>query len=75
MKNKNRFFEVTITKNWIETKLDYQTAESHKAVAERLDKKNKRITNDRFREIETTGEYYRITEVGKGGKALIFEVI
>lgn len=31
--------------------------------------------NERFREIEKTGQYYRITEVCKGGKSLIYEVV
>jgi hypothetical protein len=67
-------FEVTLTENWIETKLDYQLAKSHKEVAEGLPLKSKRIYNPRFREIETTGSYYRITEAHKGGKSFIFEV-
>ena len=75
MTNQNRFFEVTHTKKWIETKLDYQKAGSHKEVAEILSKKSIRVMNERFREIETTGEYYRITEVCKGGKTIIFEII
>lgn len=70
-----RTFEVTHTKKWIETQLDYIVANSHKEVADNLEKKNKRILNPRFREIEKTGEYYRITEVCKGGKSFIFEII
>lgn len=70
-----RFFEVTHTKNWIETQLDYVSAENHRKVADTLNLKSKRVLNDRFNEIERTGEYYRITEEGKGGKAFIFEII
>lgn len=70
-----RTFEVTITKNWIESDLNYVLANSHKEVADKLEKKNKRIMNDRYREIEKTGEYYRITEIGKGGKSFIFEIV
>lgn len=69
-----KFYEVTITKNWIEKKLGYIHANSHKEAAEKLEKKNKRIYNDRFRQIEQTGEYYRITSV-PGNVAFIFEVI
>jgi hypothetical protein len=68
-------FEVTITKKWIELELNYVLANSHKEVAEKLEKKNKRVMNDRYRQIEKTGEYYRITEMGKGGKSLIYEVL
>jgi len=67
-------FEVTYTENWIEQMLDYQVAESHKEVAEKLPLNCKRINNERFREIEQTGKYYRITEICKGGKAFIFEI-
>jgi hypothetical protein len=68
-------FEVSITKKWKESELNYILADSHKDVAKKLEKKNKRVTNDRYRQIEKTGEYYRITEMGKGGKSLIYEVI
>lgn len=71
-----RFFEVTHTKNWIETQLAYVTAETHKKASDTLEKKCKRVFCDRFMEIERCGEYYRITEIGnKGGKAFIFEII
>ena len=67
-------FEITLTKNWIESEPYYVVEESHLAVASKLEHKNKRITNARFREIEKTGTYYRITELGKGGKSFIFEI-
>lgn len=70
-----RFFEITITKNWIEEMVSYQSGENHKQISEKLENKNKRATNNRFREIERTGEYYRITEVCKGGKSFIFEIL
>ena len=44
-------------------------------ITEKLEKKNKRVMNDRYRQIEKTGEYYRITAMGKGGKSFIFEVL
>lgn len=69
-----RSFEVTYTENWVEKMLDYEVANTHKEVSERLPLKSKRVLNPRFREIETTGKYYRITECIKGGKAFIFEV-
>jgi hypothetical protein len=68
-------FEVTITENWVEKMLDYQVSENHKAVADSLPLKSKRVNNDRFREIEKTGKYYRITETCKGGKSFIFEIL
>jgi hypothetical protein len=69
-----KFFEVSITENWIEKMLDYENGKDHKEVAEKLPLNCKRVFNERYREIETTGKYYRITEVGKGGKAMIFEI-
>ena len=71
---KQRFFAVTYTKNWIEKQMDFVQAENHEAAAKTLPKKSKRVFNDRFREIEKTGEYYRITENKKSGKAFIFEI-
>lgn len=68
-------FKVTYTENWVEKMLDYQVAENHKAVANTLPFKSIRVKNDRFREIEKTGKYYRITENCKGGKSFIFEII
>ena len=70
-----RTFEVTHTKKWIESGLHFVLADSHKDVAKKLEKKNKRVMNDRYRQIETTGEYYRITEMRKSGKSLIYEII
>lgn len=70
-----RTFEVTITENWIEKMLDYQVSDSHKTVANKLPLNCKRVDNARFREIEKTGKYYRITEQCKGGKSFIFEII
>lgn len=69
-----RFFAVEYYKNWIDTPLDFQHGVSHSDIAERLPLKNFRILNPRFREIEQTGEYYRITEQCKNGKAFIFEI-
>ncbi len=67
-------FEVSITENWIEKMLDYQTGLTHLEIANTLPLRNKRIFNERFREIEKTGKYYRITEMSKGGKSFIFEI-
>jgi len=69
-----RFFGVTETLNWREKQHDYRHGASHKDVAESLPLPCKRITNDRFREIETTGHYYRISEARKGGASFIFEI-
>jgi hypothetical protein len=71
----SRLVEVTITENWIEKIWEYMTSENHKDVASKLPLKSVRIFNPRFREIETTGRYYRITENKKGGKSFIFEII
>lgn len=75
MENKKRFFGWTMTDNWRETNGEYLAAASHKDVAENLPLPCKRITNDRYRQIERTGKYYRITEVGFGGKSFIYEII
>lgn len=69
-----RTFKVTHTKNWIENQLDFVLANSHKEVAAKLELKNKRVYNERYNQIEKTGEYYRITEIPRG-KSFIFEVI
>lgn len=68
-------FEVTITDNWIEKILDYEQANSHGEIARKLPLKNTRVFNDRFRQIEKTGKYYRVTEICKGGKSFIFEIL
>ena len=70
----NRFFSVTITDKWIPTQLNYISAINHRKVAEQLEHKSKRITNERYREIETTGKYYLITEQCKSGKTFAFEI-
>ena len=69
-----RFFGITLTDKWIETNGEYMNGESHQDIAEKLQLKSKRILNERYREIERTGKYYRITEMKKGGKSCIFEV-
>jgi hypothetical protein len=71
---KNRFFEVTITQQWSESMLDYQHGANHAEVAAMLHYPNNRIKNERFRQIEKTGSYYRITEQIKRGKSFIFEI-
>ncbi len=71
----NRYFGWTFTDNWRETNGEYMEAKNHAEVAAKMALPCKRVTNERYREIETTGRYYRITETGKGGKAFIFEVI
>jgi hypothetical protein len=71
----DRFFEVSITEKWKETPLEYMHGRNHAEVAAKLPLRSKRITNERFREIEQTGSYYRVEEVGKGGKAFIFEIL
>lgn len=68
-------FQVTITKKWIEKILGYEAGGNHSEIAKKLPFKNKRITNVRFREIEKTGNYYRVSELGKGGKSFIYEIL
>jgi hypothetical protein len=75
MEANKRYFGVTLTDNWRETNGEYYEGLNHKDVASKLPLKSKRVTNDRYREIETTGKYYRITENIFGGKSFIFEVI
>jgi len=74
MQQKDRFFGITLTDNWIETNGDYQHGKSHQDIADKLPLKSRRILNERYREIERTGKYYRITEMKKGGKSFIFEL-
>jgi len=69
-----RTFEVTLTKKWLESDPNYFLADSHKEVAKKLERGNNRVMNDRFRQIEKTGEYYRVTEMCKCGKSLIYEI-
>ncbi len=69
-----RFFSVTITDKWKPTQLDYRHAVNHKEASKQLEYNCKRITNERYREIETTGKYYSITEQCKNGKTFIFEI-
>lgn len=73
MENK-RYFGVTLTDCWIETNGEYFEGLSHRDIADKLPLKSKRVTNERYREIETTGKYYRITENIFGGKSFIFEI-
>lgn len=68
-------YKVTLTKNWIVSNEFYVTAESFKDVANNLEKKNKRIFNERYREIETTGEYYLVSDMMNNGKTLVYEVM
>ena len=73
-KHHDRSFEVTITEKWVEKPIEFMYGSSHEDVAKQLPLKSHRIFNDRFREIEKTGSYYRVTETGKGGKSFIFEI-
>jgi hypothetical protein len=75
MENKNRYFGVTLTDCWRETNGEYFEGLNHKDISNNLPLKNKRVTNERYREIEKTGKYYRITENKFGGKSFIFEII
>lgn len=70
-----RFFEVSMTENWIEKIMDYEHGKSHNDVAFKLPLPCKRVYNERYNEIERTGKYYRITEAKKGGKGMIFEIL
>jgi hypothetical protein len=67
-------FEVAYTENWTETLLDYQIGKNHQEIFDTLCIDGKRIYNERFREIEKTGKYFRITECSKGGKSFIYEI-
>lgn len=68
-------YEIILTVNWVESEAYYIQANSHKELSETLPNKNKRIFNERFREIERTGSYYRISETSKNGKCFIFELL
>ena len=70
-----RHFKVTEWHNWKFFIVGYFKGDNHKEVANLLAQSNKRIYNERYREIETTGDYYQIEDVQKGGKIFIFEII
>ena len=70
-----RFFKITYQNKWKPEEKGYFHAENHLEAIKQVDSNVKRITNDRFREIETTGEFYCVEEEQKGGKTLIFEVV
>ena len=74
---KNRFFHVEYYNKWKHTDFDFSYAKNHiEAIRQYTDKKIVRVFNPRYREIEQTGEYFRVTEEKlSNGKALIFEVI
>jgi len=74
LNSQERVFGYTLTDKWNETNETYLNAKSHKDVAEKLPLKSVRITNTRYREIEQTGKYYRITENKRGGQAHIYEI-
>ena len=70
-----RFFSIIKSVKWTYGKVIYVRAENHKKAIFLIDKKTKRITNTRFRQIEKIGSFYSVAEQGKGGKIFIFEVI
>ena len=69
-----RTFKITLVDKWIPIQLDYIQAGSHNKAAILLPEKSTRIKNERFRDIETTGRYYMVSENIKGGQTHIFEI-
>ena len=69
-----RTFKVTLTKKRNETFIGYFDDETALKESKNLPLSNERIYNPRYQKIEETGHYYRISELCKGGQALIFEI-
>jgi CelD/BcsL family acetyltransferase involved in cellulose biosynthesis len=69
-------YKITECNNWKHSEDTYIDAENHsEAIKKHTIKNVKRIFNKRYREIETTGNYFYVEDVSKNGKCLIFEVI
>ncbi len=70
----DKLYKVTYQNKWIPEEKGYFNAKNHLEAINKVDSNVERITNDRFREIETTGEFYYVEDEQKGGKTFIFEV-
>jgi hypothetical protein len=57
-------YKITYVENWITVSSYWKEAESHKK-ALNDDIHTLRVNNKRFREIERTGAYYMVQEIGK----------
>jgi hypothetical protein len=69
-------YKITESNNWKHSEDVYIGAENHESAIKKATTKNvKRVFNKRYREIETTGNYFYVEDVSKNGKCLIFEVI
>jgi len=55
--------------------MGFVTATNHReAISQISTQAIERVHNERYREIETTGEYYMVEDQEKGGKTFIFEI-
>jgi len=70
-----KFFEITYSNKWVYDDPKFIHGDNHKDAIEKIDKKTKRISNKRFREIEKTGQFYFVVDQSKNGKSIIFEKI
>ena len=71
----DKLYKITYQNKWRPEEKGYFNAPNHLSAIMQVDSNVKRITNERFREIETTGEFYYVEQEQKGGKTFIFEVI
>ena len=70
-----RFFSIIKQVQWKTGEEIFVRAENHKKAIDKINKKTKRITNTKFRQIEKTGSFYYVEEQGKGNKTFIFEIM
>jgi len=54
-------YKITKVKKWMPEELGYFFADNHNQAMSQVNKEARRIYNNRFREIEYTGEYYQVT--------------
>lgn len=60
---KTGFYKVTLSDKWIYEEKGFFKAKNHKEAIFKIDPNVKRIFNERFREIETTGRFYIVEEI------------
>ena len=70
-----RHFKVIEFHNWEPFCVGYFKGKNHKEVASQMKQPNKRIYNERYNEIEKTGDYYVIDDLNKNEFPFIYEII
>lgn len=69
-------YKITECDKWKHSEDIYINAENHENAIKKVTAKTvKRVFNKRYREIETTGNYFYVEDISTNGKCLIFEVI